>query len=246
MDLIPTHHTNEIAQSVACSRTQPVKYWMHANMLTVNGVRMSKSAGNGFLPKELFTGSHPLLARGYSPMVVRFFMMQTHYRSTLDFSNEALQASEKGFEKLMNAVKTLEKLKPADRSTSDIRTLRQKCFDAMNDDFNSPVLVASLFEGVRIVNSVHAGTETISKEDITVLKQLFSDFVFDVLGLKEDKVSATGDELAAHLMNLIIELRKEARAKKDFEASDKIRDTLAKMKISLKDTKEGVTWNMEK
>ncbi|MEW6468456.1 MAG: cysteine--tRNA ligase [Bacteroidota bacterium] len=246
MDLIATHHTNEIAQSVACNHSQPVKYWMHTNMLTVNGVRMSKSAGNGFLPKELFTGDHPLLERGYSPMVVRFFMMQTHYRSTLDFSNEALQASEKGFEKLMNAVKTLGELKPSAASTSDIGALRAKCYEAMNDDFNSPILVANLFEGVRIINSVRAGTESISADDLELLKRTFHDFIFDVMGLRDDKPAATNNELAALLMELIIGIRKEAKSKKDFATADKIRDELAKLNVSLKDTKEGVTWSLEK
>lgn len=246
MDLIPTHHTNEIAQSHACNHCEPVKYWMHTNMLTVNGVRMSKSAGNGFLPMELFTGSHPLLTRGYSPMTVKFFMMQTHYRSTLDFSNEALQASEKGFERLMNAVKTLEKLKPSDKSSSDIKTLREKCCEAMNDDFNSPVLIANLFEGARIINSVNDGKETISKSDLEILKKTFSDFVVDVLGLQEEKSSSSNDEVANNLMNLILEIRNEAKAKKDFPTSDKIRDGLAKTKIAIKDTKYGTTWEKEK
>ena len=246
MDLIATHHTNEIAQSQACNHCEPVKYWMHTNMLTVNGVRMSKSAGNGFLPMELFTGNHPLLTRGYSPMTVRFFMLQTHYRSTLDFSNEALQASEKGFERLMNAVKTLEKLKPSEKSSSDIKSLNAKCHAAMNDDFNSPVLIANLFEGARIINSVNDGKETISKSDLELLKKTFFDFVFDVLGLRVEQSSFNNDELIKNLMNLIIEIRNEAKSKKDFPTSDKIRNELAKNKISIKDTKYGTTWEKEK
>ena len=246
MDLIATHHTNEIAQSQACNHCEPVKYWMHTNMLTVNGVRMSKSAGNGFLPMELFTGSHKLLEKGYSPMAVKFFMLQTHYRSTLDFSNEALQASEKGFDRLMNAVSTLDKLKSSDKSSSDIKSLRQKCYDAMNDDFNSPILLANLFDGVKMINSINDGKETISKEDLDLLKKTFHDLVFDVLGLKEERASANNDELANNLMSLIIEIRNEAKAKKDFPTSDKIRDGLAKTKISIKDTKEGTTWTIEK
>ncbi len=246
MDLIATHHTNEIAQSQACNHCEPVKYWMHTNMLTVNGVRMSKSAGNGFLPMELFTGNHKLLEKGYSPMSVRFFMLQTHYRSTLDFSNEALQASEKGFERLMNAVNTLEKLKTSEKSSSDIKPLHAKCYSAMNDDFNSPILLAHLFDGVKIINSTHAGTETISKEDLDLLKKTFHDFVFDVLGLKEEESASNNDELANNLMNLILEIRNEAKAKKDFSTSDKIRDGLAKTKISIKDSKEGTTWELQK
>lgn len=246
MDLIATHHTNEIAQSQACNRSEPVKYWMHTNMLTVNGVRMSKSAGNGFLPMELFSGNHPLLARGYSPMVVRFFMLQTHYRSTLDFSNEALQASEKGFERLMNAVTTLDKLKSSEKSSSNINALQEKCYAAMNDDFNSPILLAHLFDGVKTINSIDAGKETISQKDLELLRKIFHDFVFDVLGLKDEKSTSSNDELVANLMDLVLEIRKEAKVKKDFPTSDKIRDGLAKNKISIQDTKEGTTWGIEK
>ena len=154
LDLAATHHTNEIAQSQACNHAEPAKYWMHTNMLTVNGTRMSKSAGNGFLPFELFTGKHPLLSRAYSPMTVRFFMLQAHYRSTLDFSNEALEASDKGFKRLMSAVHLLDKLPVAASSDYDVQDLSRRCYAAMNDDFNSPVLIAELFEAVRLINSV--------------------------------------------------------------------------------------------
>ncbi len=246
MDLIGTHHTNEIAQSQASNKCQPAKYWMHTNMLTVNGVRMSKSAGNGFLPLELFTGNHPLLEKGYSPMSVKFFMLQTHYRSTLDFSNEALKASEKGFERLMTSVKTVEKLKPSDESTFDIKALHQKCYDAMNDDFNSPVLIAHLFEGVRIINSINDGKEKVSSSDLTILKKIFHDFVFNVLGLKEEESISGHDGLSQSLMDLILEIRKEAKTKKDFQTSDKIRDELIKANIIVKDTKEGAVWDYQK
>ncbi|MCW3105477.1 MAG: cysS [Bacteroidetes bacterium] len=245
MDLQATHHTNEIAQSQACNHKAPVNYWMHTNMLTVNGVRMSKSAGNGFLPGELFTGDHPLLEKGYSPMSVRFFMMQTHYRSTLDFSNEALQASEKGYARLMNAVKTLESLKTASTSTSNITELKQKCYEAMNDDFNAPILVANLFEGARIINSVNDGKETITVDDLQLLKTIMHDFVFDVLGLKAENANAAHDKALQGVMEVILEIRKEAKAKKDFATSDKLRDELAKNKITIKDTKDGVNWSIE-
>lgn len=243
MDLAATHHTNEIAQSQGCNHTSPVNYWMHANMLTVNGVRMSKSAGNGFLPGELFTGNHPLLDKGYSPMAVRFFMMQTHYRSTLDFSNEALQASEKGYAKLMAALETLEKLKAGEKSTSDIAALSINCYAAMNDDFNSPIVVANLFEGVRIINSVNAGTESLSADDIAKLKKLMHDFVFSILGLKSEK-SGDSSSLVEEVMQVVLTLRGEAKAKKDFATSDKIRDELQKIQISVKDTKEGAVWSI--
>jgi cysteinyl-tRNA synthetase len=250
MDLIPTHHTNEIAQSQACNNCDPVKYWLHTNMLTVNGVRMSKSAGNGFLPMELFTGNHPLLDKGYSPMTVRFFMLQTHYRSTLDFSNSALQAAEKGYKRLMDAVATLDKLSPSEKTSfqPSVIQIKNLCHNAMNDDFNSPVLIAVLFDCVRIINSIYTGAETISKDDLNLLKKIFHDFVFNVLGLKEEKpktILSSQDELVNNLMNIILDIRKEAREKKNFTMSDKIRKKLAEIKIILKDTKDGVEWNYE-
>ena len=244
MDLQATHHTNEIAQSQACNHKAPVKYWMHTNMLTVNGVRMSKTAGNGFLPEELFTGNHPLLEKGYSPMGVRFFMMQTHYRSTLDFSNEALQASEKGYARLMAAVKTLENLKTSSGSTSDIKMLEKNCYEAMNDDFNTPVLIANLFEGARIINSVNDSKETITSDDIILLKKLMYDFVFDVLGLKSESSNTSTNKALQGVMEIILEIRKEIKARKDFAASDKLRDDLSKIDISIKDTKDGAVWSL--
>lgn len=245
MDLQATHHTNEIAQSRACSHQAPAKYWLHTNMLTVNGVRMSKSAGNGFLPEELFTGNHPLLEKGYAPMSVRFFMMQTHYRSTLDFSNEALQAAEKGFAKLMNAVKTMTQLKTASTSTSNIQALADQCYAAMNDDFNSPVLVAHLFEAVRIINSVNDGKESITTEDLKLLQQTVNTFVFEVMGLKsEQENQGTGNKALDTVMSLILAQRDEAKKRKDFAVSDQIRDLLLAGGISIKDTKEGTVWQL--
>jgi len=246
MDLQATHHTNEIAQSQACSNTAPVKYWMHTNMLTVNGTRMSKSAGNGFLPHELFTGNHPLLERGYSPMVVRFFMAQSHYRSTLDFSNEALQAAEKGFQKLMKAGQTLSKLKASTESTVNIEELKNNCYLAMNDDFNSPVLIAHLFEAVRIINSAQAGKEKLKQEDIDKLNTLYNDFVYDVLGLKEDdSVGSNESGLTSELIDFILNIRLEAKKNKDFATSDKIRDELTQKGIKIKDTKDGFEWELD-
>jgi cysteinyl-tRNA synthetase len=246
MDLAATHHTNEIAQSQACNHTAPVRYWLHTNMLTVNGVRMSKSAGNGFLPDELFSGSHPLLEKGYAPMAVRFFMLQTHYRSTLDFSNEALQASEKGFARLAAGIKTLKNLKTSSTSTSNIKELEQKCYEAMNDDFNSPILLAILFEGVRIINSVNDGKETISSEDLVLLKKMMHHFVFDVLGLKTEYDAEGDGKFLEGVMKLILSIREQAKAQKDFATSDKIRNDLIKQHIIINDTKDGTTWNIEK
>lgn len=244
MDLQATHHTNEIAQSQACNHTSPVNYWMHTNMLTVNNVRMSKSAGNGFLPGELFTGNHPLLEKGYSPMGVRFFMMQTHYRSTLDFSNEALQASEKGYARFIAAIKTLDNLKSSATSTSDIKALEKSCYDAMNDDFNAPILVANLFEGARIINSVNDGKETITANDLVLLKKIMHSFVFDVLGLKSEKTNSNANTALQGAMEVILNMRKEIKEKKDFVASDKLRDDLNKHNILIKDTKDGPVWEI--
>lgn len=240
MDLAATHHTNEIAQSQACNHVQPAKYWMHTNMLTVNGTRMSKSKGNGFLPHELFTGSHELLTRGYSPMSVRFFMLQAHYRSTLDFSNEALEASDKGFKRLINAYGLIEKLTPTQNSAVDLNSLTERCYAAMNDDFNSPVLIAELFEAVHIINSIYDGKTNANASDIKALKKLMDDFVIGVLGLKEESNQA--DDMSK-LLDLIINLRSEAKSNKDYTTSDKIRIGLNSIGIQLKDNKEGTTWN---
>jgi cysteinyl-tRNA synthetase len=245
MDLQATHHTNEIAQSQACSHKAPVKYWLHTNMLTVNSVRMSKSAGNGFLPHELFTGNHPLLEKGYSPMAVRFFMMQTHYRSTLDFSNEALQAAEKGFAKLMTALKTLKHLKTSASSTSNINALVEAFYTAMNDDFNSPILIANLFEAVRIINSVNDGKESITTADLNSLQTTVNTFVFDVLGLCDESENNNGGKALDTVMQIVLEQRTEAKKRKDFATSDQIRDLLLAGGISIKDTKEGTVWQVD-
>lgn len=242
MDLAPTHHTNEIAQNLACSHTTPARFWIHTNMLTVNGQKMSKSLGNSFLPHELFTGNHALLDKGYSPMTVRFFVLQAHYRSTLDFSNEALQAAEKGFTRLMNAVKLLDTLKPSAQSTSDVKALHKNVYAAMNDDFNTPVALSHLFEAARIINSVNDGKESLAAEDLELLKTLVTDFVFNIFGLKEENVVNT-DKIDG-LMNMILDVRKEAKAKKDFATSDLIRDKLKEIGFEIKDGKEGTTYAM--
>ena len=243
MDLAATHHTNEIAQSQACNHAQPAKYWMHTNMLTVNGTRMSKSKGNGFLPHELFTGSHELLSRGFSPMSVRFFMLQAHYRSTLDFSNDALEASDKGFKRLINAYGLIGKLDASDRSDIDLKSLSKRCYAAMDDDFNSPVLIAELFEAVHIINSIYDGKTSATKGDIDGLLELMNNFVFDVLGLKEEN-NQTDDFVK--LMDFIISMRTEAKENKDYATSDKIRIGLNSIGILLKDTKGNTTtWNKQ-
>lgn len=240
MDLIPTHHTNEIAQNVACCGKSPARYWVHTNMLTVNGQKMSKSLGNSFLPAELFSGNHKLLEKGYSPMSVRFFMLQAHYRSTLDFSNEALQAAEKAFARLMAAIKILPGLKTGTSSNSNISTLKNNVYEALNDDLNTPVALAHLFEGVRIINTVNDGRETITAEDKQLLIKLFNEIVFEVFGLQEE---AQENKNLDGVMKTILEIRAEAKAKKDFATADKIRNELLENGIQIKDGKEGTTWS---
>jgi cysteinyl-tRNA synthetase len=243
MDLLFPHHEAEIAQSVGATGKDPVRYWVHNNMITINGQKMGKSLGNFINLEELFNGTHKLLEQAYSPMTIRFFILQAHYRSTLDFSNEGLKAAEKGFRKLMNAGDLLGKLKTSSSSTTDINAIRQGCFDAMNDDMNTAIVIANLFEAVRVINSVYAGTETISVDDLDVLKDLFHDFTFDILGL-DNEDTESGNDIEG-LMQLIINLRNEAKKKKDFAVSDKIRDELSAVGIKIKDEKNGTTWTKE-
>ncbi|MEO5911145.1 MAG: cysteine--tRNA ligase [Pelobium sp.] len=242
MDLAPTHHTNEIAQNVASCGKQPANYWIHTNMLTVNGQKMSKSLGNSFLPHELFTGNHPLLQKGYSPMVVRFFMLQAHYRSTLDFSNEALDASEKGFKRLMAALSLLDKLKPSSKSEVAINEIEEKLRATMDDDFNSPMLIAELFDVTRIINSIYDGKITINAEDLEKLQTLIKSFVNDVLGLIDD-FQATDD--LTPVMDFILKLRADAKENKDYATSDKIRIGLTEIGFQVKDGKEGSSWSKQ-
>jgi cysteinyl-tRNA synthetase len=244
MDLLFPHHESEIAQAVAANGKQPVKYWMHNNMITLNGQKMGKSLGNAVSLEQFFTGEHNLIEQPYSPMTIRFFILQAHYRSTVDFSNEALQAAEKGMKKLFTAIHKLDKLTTADKSDSNINELRDKCYAAMNDDFNSPVLISHLFDGVKIINSVYDKKETITAADLELLKKTFNEFVFDILGLK-DEGSSGKNELLDELMNTVLEIRNEARANKDFATSDKIRDELKNIGIIIKDTKNGVEWSVE-
>ncbi len=247
MDLMFPHHESEIAQSRIANGVDSVKYWMHNNMVTINGQKMGKSLGNFITLEEFFGGKHAALAQAYSPMTIRFFILQAHYRSTIDFSNEALQASEKGLKRLMAAMETLEQLKPAEAGNGQMAVIQQMskaCYDAMNDDFNSPIVMASLFEGVRLINSIYDKKEVVTREELDALKSLFQTFVFDILGLKAEEAGQQ-DAIAGGLMDLILDIRKEARGKKDFATSDQIRDALQKLNITVKDTKDGATWGME-
>ncbi len=245
MDLQFPHHECEIAQSTGALGHESVRYWMHNNMITINGQKMARSLGNFITLDQLFNGNHPILEQAYSPMTVRFFILQAHYRSTIDFSNEALQAAEKGLQRLFKGLDTLAKLKPSVSSTVDIADLRKKCYDAIDDDLNSPVLLSYLFEGVKYINQVNDGTEKLKAEDLDLLKSLFHTFVFDILGLKAGTENSRDERLTGELMDIIISLRQDARVKKDFATSDKIRDELKKAGVILKDKKDGVEWEKE-
>jgi cysteinyl-tRNA synthetase len=245
MDLIFPHHEAEIAQSMGCNHKQPVRYWMHNNMITINGQKMGKSLGNFITLEEFFTGNHAALEKAYSPMTIRFFILQAHYRSQLDFGNEALQAAEKGMNRLFKAIETLGKIKPGTTSTSDIVSLEKECYDAMNDDLNSPILIARLFEAARIINSVNDGKESITAGNLEKLRSFMPLFVSDILGLLPESDPRSGNRVVEGLMQLILDMRKKARENKDWASSDKIRDDLANVNISVKDTKDGASWSIE-
>ena len=245
IDLQFPHHECEIAQSAAALGKESVRYWMHNNMITIKGQKMARSLGNFITLDQFFSGDHPMLDQPYSPMTVRFFILQAHYRGTIDFSNEALQAAEKGLQKLIKGIETLKKLKPADRSTVDISGLRKKCYEALNDDMNSPVLLSQLFEGVKYINSVNDGTEKLNGDDLDLLKKLFNTFVFDILGLMDENEDKGNEKLTDELIKIIISLRQDAKAQKDFGTSDKIRKDLKNAGVILKDKKDGVEWEIE-
>ncbi len=245
MDLLFPHHESEIAQSTVVNHKSPAKYWLHNNMITINGQKMGKSLGNFIQLDEFFAGGHAALEKAYSPMTVRFFIMQAHYRSPLDFSNEALQASEKGCQRLMKSIETIEKLLPSNTSTVDIAALQAKCYEAMNDDLNSPILIAQLFEGARIINSTYDKKESLTADDIGLLRKMMHTFVFDILGLLPETDPQAGNKVISKLMEIILDLRREARTNKDWATSDRLRDAIANAGISIKDTKDGATWEVE-
>ena len=245
MDLKFPHHECEIAQGEAFCGKSPVRYWMHANMLTLNGKKMSKSTGNTLLPCEIFSGENNILDKAFKPSVVRFFILQAHYRSIMDFSNDALEASEKGFNKLMEAIAVLPKINTKNTTEGfDVQAWVSKCYAAMNDDFNSPILISYLFEAVKFINQLKDGKNSISVEDSILLSDSLHAFVFDVLGLQAAaEVSNDLNEKLDGAVELLIQLRKEARANKDFALSDKIRDELAAKGIQLKDGREGTSFS---
>ena len=253
MDLVFPHHECEIAQAVASQGDQMVKYWIHNNMITINGQKMGKSLGNFITLPQFFSGDHPQLERAYSPMTIRFFILQAHYRSTVDFSNEALQAAEKGLERLMDAWKALGSLQAAAAGTvtlEAVKGLEQRCYDAMCDDFNTPIVISNLFEACRLVNSIADKKESIGADALEALRQFLQLWVFDLLGLKagagDSAANEAREEAFGKVVDMLLEQRMKAKQNKDWATSDLIRDNLAALGFEVKDTKDGFTWKLNK
>ncbi len=247
MDLIFPHHECEIAQSVAAGGKETVRYWMHNNMITINGQKMGKSLGNFITLEELFLGKHALLEQAYSPMTIRFFILQAQYRSTLDFSNEALQAAEKGLGRILEAFDNINKIPVSQQSSADIKTLKQQCYDAMNDDLNTPIAISHLFEAVRQINSALAGQITMTTEDISELQTVFQTFLVDIMGIKNEvKDGNAAYESFAKAVDMLLGMRMQAKLNKDWATSDKIRNELTALGFEIKDTKDGFEWKLNK
>jgi cysteinyl-tRNA synthetase len=244
MDLLFPHHECEIAQSTVITGKQHVKYWVHNNMITINGQKMAKSKNNFITLEEMFNGQHPLLEKAYSPMTVRFYMLQAHYRSPLDFSNEALKAAEQGLDRLMKGVAVLPKLSASASSTVDVQTIVEKGYEAMGDDMNTPVLLGHMFDGVRIINSLKDGKEKINAADLSMLQGFMTTFAFDLLGLVPEDTGQSG-ALLDKVIRLLLQQRQDAKARKDYTASDQIRQQLSALGIVVKDTRDGAEWEME-
>ena len=260
LDLMFPHHECEIAQSVACKGHDTVRYWMHNNMITINGKKMGKSLGNFITLDEFFTGSNPLLEQAYSPMTVRFFILQAHYRGTVDFSNEALQGAEKALGRMLDGYRRLQSLTPVEPTASlprieGVGDIQARCYAAMDDDLNTPMVIAALFDALRLVNSVKDGKAAATQEDIDLLKEIFNTFMVDILGIRPDIATAATEESSAagadsprpldEAMKLILEMRAKAKAEKDWTTSDLIRDRLAAAGFVIKDTKDGAEWSLK-
>lgn len=247
MDLIFPHHECEIAQSVASQGDDMVKYWMHNNMITVNGTKMGKSLGNFITLEEFFTGSHSMLEQAYSPMTIRFFILQAHYRSTVDFSNEALQASEKGLSRLMEAADNLDKIVPSSTSDVDVHALTEKCYEAINDDLNTPIVISYLFEAAKMINNILSGNNKITDDDLQELQETFRLFFFDILGIrKEINSSDSREEAYGQVVDMLLQQRVKAKANKDWATADEIRNKLTELGFEVKDTKDGFEWKLNK
>lgn len=240
MDLLFPHHESEIAQSTACTGHGPSTYWMHNNMITINGQKMGKSLGNSITLRDFFSGKNPLLKKSYSPMTIRFFILQGHYRSTLDFSNEALEASEKGLKRLINAYLLLEKIKPGQKNSVDIPQLIHNCYTALNDDFNSPIVIAELFEASRIINLVYNNDAQVDKQGLDDLRKMFRTFMFDILGIR---LETEDHKDLKKVLDILIDIRDIAKQNKDYTISDSIRNRLLEAGYQLKDSREETTWS---
>lgn len=245
LDLQFPHHECEIAQSTAAYGHEAVRYWMHNNLITINGQKMGKSLGNFITLDQLFSGKNDVLEQAYSPMTVRFFILQAHYRSPLDFSNEALKAAQKGYERLIAGINQLNKLNASQENTVDVDALTENCFAALNDDLNTPILISHLFDGVRMINSIAAGSEKIDATNLAKLQKLFNDLVFDILGLKSEEDSGASNQALGKVIDAMMNIRKVARQNKDWATSDRIRDEMKQAGIMIKDTKEGYEWSLE-
>lgn len=246
LDLLFPHHESEICQSTVANGASSVRYWMHNNMITIEGQKMGKSLGNFITLNEFFTGSHSKLTQAYSPMTIRFFILQAQYRGTVDFSNEALQSAEKGMEKLYAADRNFDRLKASAQSSEDIAAWIERCYEAMNDDFNTPKVIAELFEAARIINAVKDGHSTLTSDDIELLKNNFQTFFYEILGMKPETANASDkyNEAMDKVMDLVLAIRQDAKANKNWAISDKIRDELNAAGISVKDTKDGAEWSI--
>ncbi|MEJ2593648.1 MAG: cysteine--tRNA ligase [bacterium] len=243
MDLLFPHHECEIAQSNAASGHDPARYWMHNNLITINGQKMGKSLNNFITLEEFFTGNHEALDQAYSPMTIRFFMLQAHYRSTLDFSNESLMAAEKGMHKLLDAYHLLSRLKPSEKSTVEVTKFETLCQEAMNDDFNTPITLSHLFDLARLLNQVNDGKQSLTAGDIEKAREIFELYLFDILGIR-DETSQDNASLVDSLMETILRIRQQAKDRKDYTTADQIRDELTKLNIEIKDSREGSSWEI--
>ena len=250
MDLVFPHHECEIAQAVASQGKPMVNYWMHNNMITIAGKKMGKSYNNFITLDEFFTGTHPLLEQAYTPMTIRFFILQAHYRSTVDFSNEALQAAKKGLDRLLQAIKELDRIEASKDGAVKmdfVEELKQKCYDALNDDLNSPILISHLFDACRVINQIVDKKQTIAADALEALRTLFHTFAFDILGLTSEADGNAEREAAfGKAIDLLLDIRATAKANKDWATSDKVRNELAALGFEVKDTKDGATWRLNK
>lgn len=244
MDLMFPHHECEIAQTVGVQGKESVRYWMHNNMITINGQKMGKSLGNSIMLEDFFTGKHKLLDKSYSPMTIRFFILQAHYRSPVDFSNESLQAAEKGLNRLKEGMKNLSRIIPSEKSTIEPGKTEKNFYEAMNDDLNSPVAISCLFDGIREINSVVAGNDSMTASDIDKMKNIYRTFVYDILGIHEESSTSEQKELLGGLIQLLLNIRTDARIKKDYKTADQIRNEMEKLGIEVRDTKDGYDWRI--